>query len=496
MENFRPKIKDLFMTTCNTSTLAPYIASSQNPWNKQRIHHLYRRLSYGISPLVVEQILSRDPQQVVNNLVDEAVNLAPTAAPNWYGKTKQDYENEGLDFEEQNQENRREWYKQVVLDQKNNGLHALLTIFWHNHFVTQISTYNCANYMYQYYNVLQKNAIGNFKTFVSEIGLTNAMLKFLNGKDNKKNKPNENYARELYELFTLGENNGYTQEDIVETSKALTGYNKGGYCEGFSFNPDTFNNSSKTIFGRTGNWNYDDVINILFEEKTDLIAKFIVGKLYKFFVSPTISEAVVNELAVDFAKDFEIAPVLRKLFKSQHFFDDQAMATIIKSPYDIGLNFQKVINYEYTDEQNLGFYWSKGKEGQEFFQPVDVAGWQGDYDWINTSTIIARWDNADNLTWKIWNEEEGNREHLRQFAKEVSGNSADVYKVARDVIDAFLPKGLNTESDYTDATDVFMANVPENYFTNGIWNLDYETVPWQMILLLQHLFRLPEFQLK
>ena len=484
------------MSTCNSSTLAPYVASSEKPWNKQRINHLYRRLSYGVPPDLVKQLLNQNPQQLIDNLVDEAISLTPTTAPAWYGKTKQDYENEGLDFEEQNQVNRKEWYKQVVYDQKNKGLHSLLTIFWHNHFVTQISTYNCANYMYQYYNVLQKNAVGNFKTFVSEIGLTNAMLKFLNGKDNKKNKPNENYARELYELFTLGENNGYTQEDIVETSKALTGYNKGGYCEGFSFNPDTFNDALKTIFGKTGNWNYDDVINILFEEKTDLIARFIVEKIYRFFVSPTISEAVVTELATDFAKDFEIAPVLRKLFKSEHFFDEQAMATIIKSPYDIGLNFQRVINYQYTDQQDLNFYWSTKTEGQEFFQPVDVAGWQGDYDWINTSTIIARWEHMNNLTWKIWNKDNGDREHFRRFAKAVSDNSDDVKKVVRDIIDIFIPKGLNTQSDYTVAEDIFMANVPENYFTNGIWNLDYESVPWQVILLLQHLFKLPEFQLK
>ena len=101
----------------------------------------------------------------------------------------------------------------------------MLTIFWHNHFVTQINEYDCAGYMVQYYNVLQKHALGNFKDFVSEIGLTNAMLVFLNGVDNNANRPNDNYARELYELFTLGEDNGYTEDDISNTAKALTGYN-------------------------------------------------------------------------------------------------------------------------------------------------------------------------------------------------------------------------------------------------------------------------------
>ncbi|WP_010179960.1 DUF1800 domain-containing protein [Aquimarina agarilytica] len=484
------------MATCNTSSLLPYVPNSDKPWNKTRAQHLYRRLTYGASPGLIEAALKNNPQKIVDQFIDEAVSLGPTAAPTWAFRGKQSYDDEGLDFEEINQENLREWYTQVVDDQYNKGLQSLLTIFWHNHFVTQRSTYNCAHFMYEYYSVLQKNCFGNFKTFVSEIGLTSAMLVFLNGKDNKKKKPNENYARELYELFTLGENNGYTQGDIVETSKALTGYNDGKYCEFVTFNAKTFNDSQKNIFGRVGNWNYVDVIDILFEEKADLIATFIVTKLYRFFVSPTINESIIKELATDFAVDFEIEPLLRKLFKSEHFFDDEAIGTIIKSPYDINLNFLKVLSRSLDDDKKLQMYWQTGAAGQSFFQPVDVAGWQGDFDWINTSTLTARWQFNDSLTWQIWNKETGNREKFRAFAKEVSGGSNDVYKVVRNIVDTLLPKGLNTASDYTVATDIFMSNVPENYFTDGTWNLDFESVPWQVLLLLQHIFRVPEFQLK
>lgn len=484
------------MATCNTSSLLPYVPNSEKPWNKTRAQHLYRRLTYGVSPELVSAVLTKSPSQIVDQLVDEAVGLDPTPAPSWAFKGKQAYDDEGLDFEEENQLNIGEWRRQIVDDQIYKGLQSLLTIFWHNHFVTQLSTYNCAHFIYEYYAVLQKNCIGNFKTFVREIGLTNAMLVFLNGKDNKKNKPNENYARELYELFTLGENNGYTQDDIVETSKALTGYNDGGYCEFISYNENTFNTSEKTIFNRTGNWNYNDVIDILFEEKADLIASFIITKLYRFFISPVVNEAIVNELAVDFAVDFELEPVLRKLFKSEHFFDSEAIGVIIKSPYDISLNFLKVMSRSLDDEEKNQIHWNTSAAGQSFLQPVDVAGWQGDFDWINTSTLTARWSFNDQLTWQMWNEETGEREKFREFAKAVSENSSDVYTVARAIIDTFLAKGLNTEADYTVATDVFMANVPENYYTDGTWNLDFESVPWQVLLLLQHIFRVPEFQLK
>ena len=145
-------------------------------------------------------------------------------------------------------------------------------MFWSNHFVIEFRDINQPAYLYQYYALLQTHALGNFKTFISEVGLAPAMLRYLNGFENKKNSPNENYARELYELFSLGEGNGYTQEDITETARALTGYNRsktnGGIIE---FNEKTYDKGSKTIFGQTGNWGYDDVINILFQEKKTLL---------------------------------------------------------------------------------------------------------------------------------------------------------------------------------------------------------------------------------
>lgn len=499
-------------TNCNLSSLSVYIPSEDKPWNEQRAHHLYRRLSYGASPNLVRAALLRTPSEIVDVLVDEAINTPVTLAPDWTTITKNEYEASGIaffddndnDIEGINDENRDSWYLQTVNDQINNGLQAMLTIFWHNHFVTEISEYTCAGYAVQYYNVLQKHCIGNFKDFVHEVGLTNAMLTYLNGVDNNANRPNDNYARELYELFTLGEDNGYTEDDILNTAKALTGYNNKNNenlldpdnkdaCTLITFSEETFNTDTKTIFGRSGNFGYDDVIDILFEEKADLIAEFIVGKLYKFFVSPTLHDPIIQELAEEFKIDFEIEPILRKLLKSEHFFDEEAMATIIKSPFDLHVNMLKVMGLSISDEQKMILYRQMATIGQQFYQPVDVAGWQGDYDWINSATLVGRWEYAMVLVGVIYNE---NPERLRDFTKEVSNNSGDVEVVVRSIIDAFIPRGLNTETDYEIATDDFKGEVPEEYFTNGQWTLDFETVPAQFILLFQYIVTIPEFQLK
>lgn len=485
------------MENCNLSSLQVYVPSSTNPWDIRKANHLYRRLAFGAYPTVIREALAKSPAAVVDDLVNEAKNMPTTAAPDWAGKGRMQLLDEGFDFEEVNQEHKREIFAQVIRDTRSNNLRATLTLFWHNHFVTQQSEYNCASYMFEYYTLLQRYSLGNFKDFVREIGLSNAMLLFLNGKSNKKNKPNENYARELYELFTLGENNGYTQQDIEETSKALTGYNGGEYCEPTVFTPNTFNDSEKNIFGKVGNWGYDDAINILFEEKAPLIARFIISKLYKYFVSPEVDPLVVEELAMQFENDFELEPVLRKLFKSEHFFDEKAFATIIKSPYDMNINFIKVANFLVLEDQNLGVYYQNGNAGQRYFQPVDVAGWQGDYDWINTSTLTTRWDVVMNNVWRTWNEETGDRERLRQFAKDAAEGSTDVNEIVRKIVDYFLPMGFHTEANYTDATDAFKTDfIPAEYYIDGTWTLDYPQVPWQTVLLFQYLTRLPEFQLK
>ena len=170
------------------------------------------------------------------------------------------------------------------------------------------------------------------------------------------------------------------------------------------------------------------------------------------------------------------------------------MATLIKSPYDIQINMLKVTGFPITDEQKETMLAQNSIIGQEFYQPVDVAGWQGDYDWVNSATLVGRWEFTLTIV-NATNDEDSNR--LRDFAKEASNNSRNVEEIVRSIIDALIPRGLNTETDYEIAIDEFKGEVPESFFEEGgAWDLDFETVPSQVQILFQYLVTLPEFQLK
>ena len=300
------------MQDCNNSTLSLYVPSDENPWDISKIRFIYRRLGFGISNDKAKSLLIKSPEDLVEELISSAKLLPLTTAPEWGF-----WNNAEINSSGNNQGYYKNvWQKQAFTNFINDGFRERLTLFWSNHFVTEYYDYNRANYLYQYHSRLQEYSLGNFKDFVSAIGLEPAMLMYLNGYSNKKKAPNENYARELYELFTLGEGNGYTSTDITETSRALTGYNKYSNGNGSTviFNETTFDDGEKTIFGKTGSWGYQDVIDILFEEKKELIANFICEKLYLYFVSPVLNKEITSQLALTFiASNFELIPVYRQL---------------------------------------------------------------------------------------------------------------------------------------------------------------------------------------
>ncbi len=500
-----------YFINCNTSTLAPYAA----PLDKQRAEHLYRRLGFSASVATVNQAVGQSANALVDNLINQAINLPPLAAPPWATWNNSNYPE---DDDLRNALRRaqlgefRVSYGNALL---NNNLRERLSFFWSNHFVTEYDIYECNSFLYGYINCLQRNAIGNFRTFVSEIGLTDAMLFYLDGAYNNGNNPNENYSRELYELFTLGEGNGYTEEDIIETSRALSGYVERGTvgCSSVSFNPARFDAGSKTILGQTGNWGYDDVINILFQQRAPLIAEFICRKLYEFFVHPDSKDAagnaqtIIQGMATTFmSNNWELAPVLSQLFKSQHFFDEEAIGVIIKSPFDLYYNLIKETEFAYDDSIVTNVIDASSMLGQTMFNPVDVAGWQRNRDWINTNFIIGRWLTAEIFLERFF---QNNQEQFRTFAIDAVGpansNTSNPRIVVQAIVDKITPKGLLTEADFNNALSAFtIDDVPEEYYSpdfipGGLsyWMLTVsQEVPSQVYLLLVHLSRQPEFQLK
>lgn len=484
------------LTSCNLASISPYEPSDANPWDIQKVKHVYRRLDYGATDATLNIGVLSTPSELIDTLIQEAVDKPNPSQPEWAFWNINNY----TDFNEENNAQISDWYSQTSIDFINASLKDRLAFFWFNHFVTQLEVYFYAPYLYQYWDLMHTHALGNFKDFVSAVGKSSAMLLFLNGFENTNNSPNENYARELYELFTLGENNGYTQMDIEETSRALTGYNHfGGDVIGnpITFDDSTFDDSIKIIFEQEGPWGYDDVITILFEQKADLIAPFICEKLYNYFVSPDTNQDIVNEMATTFlANDFEIAPVLTQLFKSEHFYDIDAIGHVIKSPYDLTSTFVREIGLQYdnTDNQFSNFIiYLNDITGQDIFQPPDVAGWQRNRDWINSSTISGRWEGIRIILYNFWNLDQ---EQFRNFAINLSGDSNDPALITRSIIDFFMSRPLHTATDYDIATTVFRWEIPDNYYDDGIWNLGWDSAPYQVLLLMFHISTMPEFQLK
>lgn len=482
--------------SCNNSTLAPFESSSNNPWNTDKIKHVFRRLGFGASLDDVDNALSLNPGQFIESLVNSAKNMAPTQAPFWANYATTDFSN----YSEQNYQYFMDWRLQSTKDFLRENLRGRLAFFWMNHFVTRFDDYFHSPYAFQYYNLMQKYAVGNFKEFTREIGLTPSMLIFLDGFYNTKLNANENYARELYELFSIGEGNGYTQTDITNTARALTGYNTWNAPNGkISFTPEYFDNGEKTIFGRTGNWGYNDVIDILFAERGQQVATYICTKLYKFFVSPAVDSIVHEDIIQPLAQtmidnDFEMAPVFKLLFKSQHFFDETAIGTVIKSPFDIVLNFMKETGFHTDDEilQSMIYYCEV--VGQHIYNPDDVAGWQRDEAWINSSTLTGRWSLTDGYLNYL--HQQDLQASFVVFAKNLTNNSKDPYFIAKVLVDHFVPKELHTPNDYEIAADVLKWEVPQNYYDEEIWSLDWESAPVQVMYLLKHISKMPEFQLK
>ena len=476
------------MVGCNTKTLTPYSPSTEQPWNKSRILHLYRRLGHSASLNEIESALATDPQTLIDQIIDDALQQPPIEPPEWGEWNLLDFE----DFDSQ-LELFIEWRPQWIKDIYEKGFREKMAVFWSNHFVTQFQGYLCAPAGYKYLVCLQQNALGNFREFVRKIGIEGAMLIYLNGAESTRVNPNENYARELYELFTLGRDNGYTQNDITETARALTGYVVVP-CPQVTFISGIWDSGEKTIFGRTGNWGYDDVIDILFEEKAELIAQFICRKIYSQFVNAgKVDDQVINDLANELlAADFELAPMLRTLFKSEHFFADEVIGTQIKSPLETTLNLWRELGLRITEESLRPLTDVSDFLGQVLFQPPNVAGWPGHHSWISSSFLRTRWQVIYLYIVTVYDEDP---EVFRSLAKTLSDDANDPAIISRAIVDHFTPRGFQDEMVYERATATFKSDIPEGYYTSGSWDLNWDEAPLQVALLLLFLTRQPEYQL-
>lgn len=313
------------------------------------------------------------------------------------------------------------WWLGRMLNQRQT-IEEKMVLFWHNHFSTQTANIGDARYEYKHNALLRQYALGNFKQLVKQITTDPAMLRYLNGYQNVKTSPNENYGRELQELFTIGKgpNSKYTEDDVKAAARLLTGYtvNATTISSGFdSTKHDTANKqfsafySNKVIVGKTGTGGateLDDMLDMIFA--TDECALFICRKLYRFFVYYIIDDAtetnVIAPLATIFrANNYEIKPVLKALFTSDHFFDPLNRGCVIKSPIDLHVGVCRDFNIVFpaeTDYVNAYYMWDyiraqSATISQNIGDPPNVAGWPAYYLapqyhelWINTDTLPKR----------------------------------------------------------------------------------------------------------
>lgn len=272
------------------------------------------------------------------------------------------------------------WFKQMMENDK--GLIEKMTLFWHGHFACR--TIDNPYLTLEMNNLLRTNALGNFKDLLFAVSKSASMINYLHLRQNKKGKANEDFARELCELFTLGRDVDYTEKDVSEIARSFTGWRTDD--DGNHIIVDRVHDSGeKTIFGKTGNFNGEDVLNMILENKHT--ADHIVTKIYKFFVKESVNDTHVKELSkVFYNASYDISTVMKHLFNAPWFYESKGQ--LIKGPIEFLVGLGKLFDLKYPHQktiQGIQFYL-----GQVLFDPPNVAGWVGGRHWIDASRFALR----------------------------------------------------------------------------------------------------------
>lgn len=395
--------------------------------SSNHLQHLLRRCLFGIGH---KEIAAFDGKNIHECL---AILLKPSATP----PVPVQYDSDVIDpivpngkvwvnapYETDLIDNRRGlllkmwWTGQLI--NRDNSLTAKMTLFWHNHFVTEMDVVKDSRYSYRYMALLHRHALGNFKALISEGIINIAMLVYLNGNTNNKAAPNENFGRELLELFTLGKTKDvhYTEEDVKAAARTLSGWKDNKDSIESDFFPDLHDSGDKKFSsyfegevikgkaGVDGKKEKDALVEMIFKRRET--AKFVCRNIYRGFVNAAIDEQVEQHIIEPLAQifmehGFEIVPVLRALLSSEHFFDAAFKGCIVKSPVDFLLGSVRQFDLVSSSHLNtnrepwLQFYFSMGDLGMDIGNPPSVAGWPAYYQepkfhqwWINSASLGLR----------------------------------------------------------------------------------------------------------
>jgi uncharacterized protein (DUF1800 family) len=383
---------------------------SSGQWNYSTAAHLLNRAGFGGSPAEIQKLADLGPDQALSSLLDYEKIPDPTPNPDWAKPNPEEIqkfraairtgtpeEKKAAQQEQQRQNQRRMlelrgWWLQRMAHGPR-PFQEKMVLFWHGHFATSVEKVRNPYFMWRQNELFRRLATGNWQQLLLAAGKDPAMLVWLDQAQSRQNHPNENFAREVMELFALGEGH-YTEKDITEAARALTGWSLEPLEEKYLYRGRIHDEGDKTIFGQTGNFNGDEFIAMIVAQPQ--AARFITAKIWNYFAGQMPSEELNTELAAVFrANGNNFKPFLRVLFRSADFYSDSVIRNQVKSPVQWLVGSVRMLECELPPPI---VSWGMLRQlGQDLFAPPNVKGWDGGVTWISTNTLLTRYNDAQSL---------------------------------------------------------------------------------------------------
>lgn len=383
---------------------------SSERWNYTAAAHLLNRAGFGGTPTEIKMLADRGMDGAVDHLVD--YENIPDSIPNpEWAKPEPDRMQHFVEVnrtgtaEEKRQlrqdlqklqrqrimELRGWWLQRMATGTR--PLQERMTLFWHGHFATSFEKVRDAYFMWRQNDIFRRLATGNWQLLLLETGKDPAMLVWLDQAQSRREHPNENYAREVMELFALGEGH-YTEHDITEAARALTGWSLDRQAQEFVYRPFFHDNGNKTIFGKTGDFDGDDFIGMIVAQPQ--AAKFITAKIWTYFAGSEPSPELNGALAACLrANGNNFKPFLHTLFRSEEFYSPDIVRNQVKSPVQWLVGSVRMLECQLPPPL---VSWGMARQlGQDLFAPPNVKGWDGGVTWITTNTLLTRYNDAQAL---------------------------------------------------------------------------------------------------
>jgi uncharacterized protein (DUF1800 family) len=360
--------------------------------------HLLNRTGFGATPAEIAPLLPLNRAQAVDLLLHETRADPVLPLPAWpegylvpprplpkdpaaEKAARQAYD---MTINQRRQDLLHWWYAEMIVT--DSPFTERMVLFWHGHFTSSLDKVNVADLLQQQNLLFRREAFGSFRELVHAVARDPAMLVYLDGEGSVKAHPNENFGRELMELFTLGEGN-YTEQDVREVARAFTGWRVDHATGRASFDPKRHDDGAKTILGLTGRWDGDQAIDIILSRPQT--ARFIVTELWREFVSPSPDPRAVEDLAAQFrGDDYQLRPLLRTLLLTDEFWAPSQWGTLVKSPVELAVGTARLLGVDPSAAAQVAS--AVQPMGEQLFNPPTVKGWPSGDAWLTSATLVAR----------------------------------------------------------------------------------------------------------